>query len=122
MAFSGLRGAASIVFAIVVTVSPVYTKNDVFNIVFCIALISVTLQGLLLPFVANKLDMVDEEQNVMKTFSDYQEEQQIQLIQMKMHKGHKYINKHISELKMKNMLIVLIQRGEEDFGTHQSKE
>lgn len=114
VAFSGLRGAASIVFAIVVTVSPVYTKNDVFNIVFCIALISVTLQGLLLPFVANKLDMVDEEQNVMKTFSDYQEEQQIQLIQMKMHKGHKYINKHISELKMKNMLIVLIQRGEED--------
>lgn len=41
-----------------VTVSPVYTKSDVFNIVFCVALISVTFQGLLLPVVAERLDMV----------------------------------------------------------------
>lgn len=113
VAFSGLRGAASIVFAIIVTVSPVYTKDDVFNVVFCVALISVAFQGMLLPLAAEKLDMVDEEQNVMKTFSDYQEEQQIQLIQMTMKKGHKYIGKKISELRIKNMLIVLIERGEE---------
>lgn len=114
IAFSGLRGAASIVFAIMVTVSPVYTKSDVFNIVFCVALISVTFQGLLLPVVAERLDMVDDGQNVMKTFSDYQEEQQIQLIQMKMEKDHKYVGKKISELRIKNMLIVLIKRGDED--------
>lgn len=54
IAFSGLRGAASIVFAIMVTVSSVYTKSDV----FCVALISVTFQGLLLPVVAERLDMV----------------------------------------------------------------
>lgn len=114
IAFSGLRGAASIVFAIMVTVSPIYTKSDVFNIVFCVALISVSFQGLLLPFMAEWLDMVDDEQNVMKTFSDYQDEQQIQLIQMKMEKNHKYIGKQISELRIKNMLIVLIKRGEED--------
>lgn len=113
VAFSGLRGAASIVFAIMVTVSPVYAKIDVFNIVFCIALISVALQGLLLPKVAYKLDMVDKEQNVMKTFSDYQEEDEIQLIQMVMDKGHKYIGKKISDLRIKNMLIVLIERGDE---------
>lgn len=58
IAFSGLRGAASIVFAIMVTVSSVYTKSDVFNIVFCVALISVTFQGLLLPVVAERLDMI----------------------------------------------------------------
>lgn len=114
VAFSGLRGAASIVFAIMVTVSPVYTKGDIFHIVFCIALISVTFQGILLPFAANKLNMVDEEQNVMKTFSDYQEEQQIQLIQMKMKHGHKYIGKRIADLRIRNMLIVLVKRGEED--------
>lgn len=62
IAFSGLRGAASIVFAIMVTVSPVYTKSDVFNIVFCVALISVTFQGLLLPVVAERLDMVLREE------------------------------------------------------------
>lgn len=114
IAFSGLRGAASIVFAIMVTVSPIYTKNDIFHIVFCVALISVSFQGLLLPVVAERLGMVDDEQNVMKTFSDYQDEQQIQLIQMKMENGHKYIGKKISELRIKNMLIVLIKRGEED--------
>lgn len=113
IAFSGLRGAASIVFAIMVTVSPVYTKDDVFNVVFCVSLISVAFQGMLLPFAAEKLGMVDEEQNVMKTFSDYQEEQQLHLIQMTMREGHKYIGKKISELRIKNMLIVLIERGEE---------
>lgn len=114
IAFSGLRGAASIVFAILVTVSSVYTKDDVFNIVFCVALISVAFQGMLLPFAAKKLNMVDKDQNVMKTFSDYQEKQQIQLIQMTMNEGHKYIGRKISELKIKNMLIVLIERGDED--------
>ena len=64
IAFSGLRGAASIVFAIMVTVSPVYTKSDVFNIVFCVALISVTFQGLLLPVVAERLDMLLMEETV----------------------------------------------------------
>lgn len=113
VAFSGLRGAASIVFAIMVAVSPVYTKNNVFNVVFCVALISVAFQGMLLPFVAEKLGMVDAEQNVMKTFSDYQDENQMQLIQMTMRKDHKYIGKKISELRMKNMLIVLIERGDE---------
>lgn len=64
IAFSGLRGAASIVFAIMVTVSPVYTKSDVFNIVFCVALISVTFQGLLLPVVAERLYMLLMEETV----------------------------------------------------------
>lgn len=113
VAFSGLRGAASIVFAIMVTVSPVYFKDDIFNIVFCIALISVAFQGLLLPVAAQKLGMSDDSQDVMKTFNDYQEEQQMQLIQMSIKKGHKYINKKISELRIKNMLIVLIERGNE---------
>ena len=111
IAFSGLRGAASIVFAIMVTVSPVYSKIDVFNIVFCVALISVAFQGLLLPKVAHILDMVDEEQDVMKTFNDYNADDDIRLIQMNMEPGHKYIGKRINELRIKNMLIILIERG-----------
>lgn len=111
IAFSGLRGAASIVFAIMVTVSPVYSKIDVFNIVFCVALISVAFQGLLLPKVAHILDMVDEEQDVMKTFNDYNADEDIRLIQMNMEPGHKYIGKRINELRIKNMLIILIERG-----------
>ena len=107
VSFSGLRGAASIVFAIMVTVNPVYTKSYVFNVVFCVALISVAFQGMLLPYVSRKLDMIDTEQTVMKTFSDYQEEQQMQL---RLKEGHKYIGKKIRDLKLGGILAVLIER------------
>lgn len=110
VSFSGLRGAASIVFAIMVTVSPVYTKSYVFNVVFCVALISVALQGMLLPLVSKKLDMIDEEQSVLKTFSDYQEEQQMQLIQISLKEGHRYIGKKIRDLHLGDVLAVLIER------------
>lgn len=113
VSFAGLRGAASIVFAIMVTVSSVYTKDDIFNVVFCIALISAAFQGMLLPYAAKKLDMVDENQNVMKTFSDYQDEQQMQLIQIKLKKGHRYIGKRIADLRLGDVLAVLIERGDE---------
>lgn len=113
ISFAGLRGAASIVFAIMVTISPVYTKDYIFNVVFCIALISAAFQGMLLPLAAKKLDMVDKTQNVMKTFSDYQDDQQMQLIQIDLKKGHRYIGKRIADLHLGDVLAVLIERGEE---------
>ena len=112
-AFSGLRGAASAVFAIIAVVSPGYSGYDVYNIVFCVAVISVAFQGLLLPFIAEKLDMIDDSQNVMKTFSDYQDEQDIQLIQIRLKPGHRYIGKRLCELNLGDVLAVLIERGDE---------
>ena len=99
-AFAGLRGAASAVFAIIAVVSPGYAGYNVYNIVFCVAIISVAFQGLLLPFAAEKLDMVDDSQNVMKTFSDYQDDQEMQLIQIRLTPGHRYIGKRLKELNM----------------------
>ena len=113
VSFSGLRGAASIVFAIMVTISPVYTKDYVFNVVFCIALMSAAFQGMLLPYAAKRLDMVDDSQNVLKTFSDYQDEQEMQLIQVALKEGHKYIGKRIADLHLGDVLAVIIERGDE---------
>lgn len=107
---AGLRGAASIVFAIAVTVSDAYVKDDIFHMIFCISMISVALQGMLLPVLAEKLDMVDEEQNVLKTFSDYQEEQQMPLIQITLTAGHRFVGRKISELKLWDLLVVMIKR------------
>ena len=45
-----------------------------FHISFCICLMSVAVQGTLLPTVARKLNMIDDNDNVLKTFTDYQEE------------------------------------------------
>lgn len=105
-AFSGLRGAASAVFAIIAVVSPGYSGYDVYNIVFCVAVISVAFQGLLLPFVAEKLDMIDDSQNVMKTFSDYQDEQDIQLIQIRREDGNTVIPRGDTIIQQGDVLVM----------------
>ena len=52
VSWAGMRGAASIVFAIMVTVDPASTSNDIFHIVLTIVLFSILLQGSLIPPVA----------------------------------------------------------------------
>ena len=74
ISFVGLRGAASIVFAIFATVDNDVLQNDILNVVFCIVLLSISLQGFLLPLVAKKLGQLDDDADVMKTFNDFSEE------------------------------------------------
>ncbi len=78
VSWAGMRGAASIVFAIMAVVDPATTDNDIFHMVFFIVLFSILIQGTLLPFVAKKLDMIDSDADVMKTFTDYLDEVPVQ--------------------------------------------
>lgn len=48
VSWAGLRGAASIVFAIMAMVGGVTMEQDIFHIAFCVVLFSITLQGSLL--------------------------------------------------------------------------
>lgn len=98
VAWSGLRGAASIVFAIMTILSPAYTKNDIFHIVLFIVLFSILLQGTLLPVAARRLDMIDDRENVMKTFSDYTDELPIRFIQFTIKSDHPWAGKKVSDL------------------------
>ena len=114
VSWSGLRGASSIVFAIVVTASGVDTNNDVFHIVFCIALLSVAIQGTLLPVISRKLNMVDEENDIGKTFNDYQDEKAMHLIRLLIQEGHRWAGQTIHELDLSSdMMAVMIRRNEE---------
>ena len=114
VSWAGLRGAASIVFAIMATVSPAYTKNDLFHIVIFIVLFSISIQGTLLGFVAKKLDMIDENGNVMKTFSDYSDEMPVEFVKISIKEGHPWENRRIKDLtSLPDLLLVLILRGEE---------
>ena len=111
VSWAGLRGAASIVFAIMATVNPTYMKNDIFHIVFFIVLFSISLQGSLIPFMAKKLNMIDEEGNVMKTFSDYSDEVPVQFIKLPISKNHLWSGKKIKEISLPpDLLLVLIIR------------
>lgn len=111
ISWAGLRGAASIVFAIMVIASGVPLKHDLYHIIFFVSLLSVSIQGSLLPYVAKKLKMVDESLDVRKTFNDYQEESAITLMRFFIPKGHSWENHTISEVNMPtDSLALMIKR------------
>lgn len=113
VAWSGLRGAASIVFAIMAMVGGVTAETDLFHIVFCISLLSVAVQGTLLPAVARRLHMVDTSGSVLKTFNDYDEQSEIRLIRTEIPQAHPWAGKHIEELNLVvDTLVVMIKRGD----------
>lgn len=113
ISFAGLRGAASIVFAIFAMTSDAYTKNDIFHIVFCISLISVAFQGTLLPLVAKKMNLVDDNEKVLKTFNDYQDDIDIALIEIFISKSHHWVNKILNEIDLPpDSLVVMIKRND----------
>ena len=110
VSWSGLRGAASIVFAIMATMA-VKTENDIFHIVFMIVLFSILLQGSLLPFVAKKLHMIDQKADVMKTFNDYSDEVPVQFIQLTIPANHNWCGQSLKDLTLPpQTLIVLLKR------------
>ena len=114
VAFAGFRGATSIVFAIVATVSEAQTQSDVFHMVFCVVLLSIALQGSLLPLVSKKLHMIDENENVLKTFTDYSSETHIRFIPLELDEHHAWIGCRIRDITLPpKTRIVLIMRGEE---------
>ncbi len=112
VSFAGLRGAASIVFAIMVTVSGVNTENDIFHIVFCIVLLSITFQGTLLPLVSKKLGMIDRNANVLRTFNDYIGDVDVQFVKINITDRHPWQDKKIKDLNLPaDALLVLVIRG-----------
>lgn len=108
---AGLRGAASIVFAIFVVAQDSMLKYDIFHIVFFVCLLSVAIQGSILPFLARKLDLIDEYSDVLKTFNDYQNESAITLSKTFVGENHPWVNKQLKDIKLdNNSLVLLIQR------------
>jgi len=114
ISFVGLRGAASIVFAIMAVAGTGALSYDLFNIVFCIVLISISLQGTLIPGVAGRLDMLDSGSNVMRTFNDYSEQTEMQFGSIDIEPGSSWDGKAVMDLGLpRNMLIALVLRGSE---------
>lgn len=113
VSWAGLRGAASIVFAIMATVNPASISYDIFHFVFCIVIFSILFQGSLLPLVAKKLDMIDESGDVLKTFTDYQEEVPIQFIRFTVPQDHPWDGKMVKEVVFPpGTLLVQLKRGD----------
>lgn len=113
VSFSGLRGAASIVFAIVAVQSPAAMENDLFHIAFVVVLFSIALQGSLLPAVARRLDMIDEGGNVLKTFTDYVDETPVNFVQLEVEEGHPWCGRKVAGLELPpGTILVSLRRGD----------
>lgn len=111
VSWAGLRGAASIVFAILAVLSPAVVDNDVFHIVFFIVLFSILVQGSLIPFISKKLHMTDDTQDVMKTFNDYLEEVPVQFMRFAIPPHHQWAGMAIKSITLPpDSLLVLILR------------
>ncbi len=114
VAFAGLRGAAAIAFAIMVVTSGIPLTNDVFHIVFGICILSSLIQGSLLPPISKKLDMVDPNDTVLKTFNDYQDKSDLGFIQTVVMPNSRWDGKKVKELNLAFPVIVAkIDRGGE---------
>ncbi len=111
VSFAGLRGASSIVFAIMATVHEAITPGYLFHTVFCIVLLSIVFQGSLLAPVARLLKMCDDSINDAKSFNDYTEENKISFVSLDIYDNHPWINKAIHEVHLPPaMLIIMLLR------------
>lgn len=109
VSFAGLRGAASIVFAIMAVAGETTQNNDLFHIVFCVVLLSILFQGSLLSPFARWLGMSDKDIDVMRTFSDYTDETDLHLVKLPIRKGHPWTGHAIQDIVLPpDTLIVLV--------------
>lgn len=108
VSMAGLRGAASIVFAIFAVAQATDLKYDLFHIVFFVSFISVAFQGSMLPWFAHKFNMIDEYSDVLKTFNDYQNESAITLSKTFITSEHPWCNKKLKEIKLDSKSLVLV--------------
>lgn len=114
VSWAGMRGAASIVFAVIAVIHPATVNNDIFHIVFFIVLFSILLQGTLLPLLSRVLHMTDNNADVMKTFTDYMDEVPIQFLRLSLPEGHPWVGNHIKDVLLPpDSLLVLIIRGKQ---------
>ncbi|MCQ2153824.1 MAG: potassium/proton antiporter [Bacteroidales bacterium] len=116
ISFVGLRGAASIAFAIMAMGEEVFLEHDIVNIVFGIVLISIAAQGSLIPMMARRFGVVDSGSDVMKTFNDFAEEADVQFIEVEIDESNTWADHQVLELNIqKGILMCMIYRGEEHF-------
>ncbi len=113
VSFAGLRGASAIVFSIIAVMNS-SSGDAIFHVTFFIVLLSILFQGALLPVVAKKLDMIDNNEDVMKSFSDYTEEDPVQFIQFEIPENHLWIGKTLREIELPptTLVVLLKRRGE----------
>ena len=114
IAFSGLRGAAAIAFAISVVNSDTPNMNDLYHIVFDICLFSSLIQGGLLPILSKKTDMVDPEDASLRNFNSLQDKSDVGFLATKIKADSDLADAYIRDINLAFDFIIakILRQGE----------
>ncbi|MGG7214632.1 TrkA C-terminal domain-containing protein [Clostridium nigeriense] len=64
--------------------------------------------------MARKLDLVDDNIPVLKTFNDYKEDKSTKILEINIDKNNEWVNKNIMESDIpEDILVVMIKRNDE---------
>lgn len=123
VAFAGLRGAASIVFAVTVTLAPGSIGLDLYHVVLAVVILSIAIQGTLLPWAAKVLDMTDPSVDVLRSFSDWSDmadaAPDVTLLERRIAPDSEWVGHVIADYSpAPDELVVMILRGDERIVPH----
>lgn len=111
ISLAGIRGAAAIAFAIMAINSGASLTVDIYHIVFGICVISSLIQGSLMPLAANRWDMIDPNDTVLKTFNYYQSKREIGFLETRINKDSKLIGVKVRDLNLTfDFIVAKIER------------
>lgn len=112
ISLAGIRGAAAIAFAILAVNSGAAFSIDVYHIVFGVCVLSSLVQGSLMPPAARRLDMLDPNDTVLKTFNHYQDKAEIGFLETRIHKDSYLVGRQVKDLRLTfNFIVAKIERG-----------
>ena len=98
ISWAGLKGASSIVFAIIAVSSGIKLSFDLYHVVFLVSLFSISIQGTLLPTISKALNMIDENPNIYKTFNDFDDNINFQFAKIHINENNAWVGKRIKDI------------------------
>lgn len=114
VSFAGLRGAASSVFAVMAVAAGCVLNPNLFQVVFLVTLLSVGIQGTFFAWVCRKLGMVDDKEDVRKTFNDFADESAITMMRVPIPATHPWNGMAIKDIPFQpGSLVLMVKRDKE---------
>ncbi len=111
ISIAGIRGAAAIAFAIMAVNSDAALSMDIYHIVFGICVLSALVQGSIMPYAAKRLEMLDTNDTVLKTFNYYQTKAEIGFLETKIHAKSTLIGMEVKDLNLTfDFIVAKIER------------
>ncbi len=114
ISLAGIRGAAAIAFAILAINGGTDFSVDIFHIVFGICVFSSLVQGSLMPPAANKWNMLDPNDTVLKTFNYYQNKAEVGFLETRIHPNSSLVGSQVKDLNLTfDFIVAKIERNGE---------